>query len=268
MTGPRPMRNAVVLPLALIDPHPANVREQLGDLTDLAESIRRKGVLQPVVVQPHGDRFRLIAGHRRCAAAHLAGRDVVPAVVRVDVTDAQVVEAMLEENTHRRRLNPIEEARAYRALLADGTRTQAQVAAAVGVSHMTVSKRLALLELSDAEQRAIVNKAMSLEDGWELAHQRRWERGERRGQKLEAPRGPKEARPRWVPHFNADHPLADRARAACREAHPGAPRSTRLSDVACGPCWEAVVRASTREQLLAGAVPQLDDGAAVELAGA
>lgn len=271
MTEVRRMGNALVIPLALIDPHPANVREHLGDLTDLAESIRRKGVLQSVVVRPNGKRFQLITGHRRCAASRLVGRVEVPAIVRPEATDADVVEDMLMENLHRRRLNPIEEANAFQALRTMRGWTQAQVAAAVGVSVMTVNSRVALLELSDDEQRAIVNKAMSLGEGWEIVHARRWEAGERRGQ----PKGNhlgKEAKGRWVQHFNTDHALADDARAYCQAAHT-APRSTKLSDLACGRCWEAVIRRSAVEELRrVGALMQSPaepvGGPGVDLAGA
>lgn len=267
MTEVRRMGNALIIPLDRIEPHPANVREQLGDLTDLAESIRRKGLLQAVVVRPlPSGRFQLITGHRRCAAARMVGREVVPAIVREEATDADVVEDMLMENLHRRRLNPIEEANAFQALTTMRDWTQAQVAAAVGVSVNTVNARIALLELSEAEQRAIANKAMSLGEGWQLVHERRWDRGERRGQ---GHHGGKEARPRWVPHFNTDHPLADEARSRCRSTHT-APRSTKLADVACGPCWEAVLRA---DALRGGGVPvgqltQSPDGAVMKLTDA
>lgn len=265
------MGNALIIPLALIDPHPANVREHLGDLTDLAESIRRKGVLQSVVVRPNNSRFQLITGHRRCAASRLVGRTEVPAIVRPEATDADVVEDMLMENHHRRRLNPIEEANAFQALKTMRGWSQQQVAAAVGVSTMTVGNRLALLELSDDEQRAIVNKAMSLGEGWEIVHARRWEAGERRGQ----PKGNhlgKEAKGRWVQHFNTDHPLAAAAREYCQAAHT-APRATKLSDLACGWCWEAVIRREAVEELRrAGLLEQrpaeATDRPAADLAGA
>lgn len=260
----RHMENALIVPLDLIDPHPANVREYLGDLTELAESIRSKGVLQAVVVRPHDGRFQLITGHRRCAAARIVGRKEVPALVRVAATDADVIEDMLVENMHRRRLNPIEEGNAFQALINRG-RTQGDVAKAVGVSLATINHRLALLELTDVEQRAIVNKAMTLGEGWQLVHERRWERGERRGQ---GHHGGTEARPRWVPHFNADHRLAEQARAHCRRTHAAA-RSTKLADVACGPCWEVVIRADAVTPLRDFGVdlPHPAQRAPVDLAG-
>lgn len=245
MSTARRHPGALVVPLDLIDAHPANVREMLGDLTEMAESIRLKGVIQPVVVRPQGERFQLITGHRRCAAARIAGKTEVPAIIRHEATDADVVEDMLIENMHRRRLNPIEEAKAFQALIdaSDPPRTQAQVASAVGISVFTVNSRLALLELTAAEQRAIANKTMSMAEGWEIAHQRRWERGERRGQGGSEGKAAaaKNRKPHWTPHFNVEHRLAERARAHCNSTH-AVIRALKVSDVACGECWETVIR--------------------------
>src|SRR5581483_6413351 len=89
---PLPARIAV-LPIDLIDPHPANIREELGELSELARSIQQQGILQPLLVQPHPGkegRYRLLAGHRRFEAAQLAGLSQVPVVIRDGVDEGQV----------------------------------------------------------------------------------------------------------------------------------------------------------------------------------
>ena len=105
------------IPLNLIDPHPHNPRRQLGDLTELADSIRAQGVRQNLLVVPsdlQGDgtwaRYTAVIGHRRLAAAKLAGLTEVPAVVDEGLSPADQLELMLVENVQRSDLSPEEEA--------------------------------------------------------------------------------------------------------------------------------------------------------------
>src|SRR5689334_8869251 len=98
--------------------HPGNIRDDLGDLEDMARSIREHGILQPLTVtEGAGDKFLLLAGHRRLAAARLVGMKHVPVVIRHGVSEVsdQLV-LMLVENCQRRDLNPIEKAEAFGAL--------------------------------------------------------------------------------------------------------------------------------------------------------
>ena len=98
-----------------IDPHPANVRASLGDLTELAASIEAHGILQPIVVQPnprkHGN-FVVLGGHRRLAAAKLAGLEKVPVVIHELAGRDKAIAVMLVENCKRADLKPMEKAEA------------------------------------------------------------------------------------------------------------------------------------------------------------
>src|SRR5579859_6911917 len=130
-------------------PNPLNPRAEShsAGLDELADSIRAQGVLQPLLVTSAGV---VVAGHRRLAAARLAGLSEVPVVVR-DMDSAQQQEIMLVENLQRQDLSAVEEARAYRRLLDDG-HTTAQLARRVGVPSARINARLVLLKLDDQVQ--------------------------------------------------------------------------------------------------------------------
>jgi ParB family transcriptional regulator, chromosome partitioning protein len=121
-------------------------------LTELAESIRAQGVVQPIVVRPLPNpgggetRYEIVAGERRWRAAQLAGLHTIPAVVR-DIPDEAAVAVALIENIQRENLNPIEEARALHRLVEEFGLTHADAAEAVGRSRATVTNLLRLLEL-------------------------------------------------------------------------------------------------------------------------
>lgn len=134
----------VQLPIASLRPSADNPRRALGNLDDLAASIRESGVLQPLVVTPNGDGYQVLSGHRRHAAAARAGLVTVPAIVR-HYTGLQRQIAMLIDNLHRKDLPPSDEARAYQALIAEHGLTQRQLADMVGRSQGHIAKRLALL---------------------------------------------------------------------------------------------------------------------------
>lgn len=135
MTGPV---SAGLVPVGQIRFHPRNVRRDLGDLRDLAESIRRVGLIQPVVVERHPDYLLLRAGHRRVAAARLAGVVRVPAVVHADhLSTEQFLVQALHENLHRAALDPVDRARAITDLKAAG-RSTAELARELGVTPNTV----------------------------------------------------------------------------------------------------------------------------------
>lgn len=133
--------------LSAIEAAPDNPRRQLGDLGELAASMKELGVLQPLVVTPRNGGFMVVCGHRRHAAAMKAKLSAVPAIVR-DLDEAQRVKAMLIENCQREGLAAIEEARAYQTLVELGV-SQRQIAADVGKAQSHVSKRLALLKLPE-----------------------------------------------------------------------------------------------------------------------
>jgi ParB family transcriptional regulator, chromosome partitioning protein len=139
------------IPLELISPNPSQPRARFDDeaLVALADSIRTRGVLQPVLVRPlAGGRYELIAGERRWRAAQLAERRDLPAIVR-HRDDAASLELAVIENMAREDLNPIEEARACAALVEELGLTREDVGLRVGRSRVAVSNLIRLLELPD-----------------------------------------------------------------------------------------------------------------------
>jgi ParB family chromosome partitioning protein len=139
------------LPLDLIAPNPRQPRTAFEDeaLVGLAESIRARGILQPVLVRPlAGGRYELIAGERRWRAAKIAELETLPAIVRRG-DDAASLELALIENMVREELNPIDEARACAALVEELGLSREDVGLRVGRSRVAVSNLLRLLELPD-----------------------------------------------------------------------------------------------------------------------
>jgi ParB family chromosome partitioning protein len=138
------------LPLDQIQRSPFQPRVSFKkeSLQELADSIRRQGVLQPIVVRPRGEGFELVAGERRWRAAQLAGLQEIPAVVK-DLPDEAAAAIALIENIQREDLNPLEEATALQRLVDRFTMTHQQIAEAVGRSRVGVTNMLRLLELAD-----------------------------------------------------------------------------------------------------------------------
>ena len=124
---------------SLIDPHPDNPRKNIGDVTDLAASIKANGLLSPLSVVPNGSRFRVIAGHRRLMACKQAGTGAVPCFV-LDLDPLQQLEAMVTENCQREQLTVLEEADAIQGMLDLGA-TTANVAHRLGRSSDYVRDR-------------------------------------------------------------------------------------------------------------------------------
>lgn len=122
-------------------------------LADLAQSIRDKGVLQPLTVRPRGEHFEIVAGERRWRAAGLAGLSEVPVIIR-DLSDRDALEIAIVENLQRENLGPLEEARAYQTLLEQG-HSQEDIARAVGKGRSTVANALRLLSLPPAALNAL-----------------------------------------------------------------------------------------------------------------
>src|SRR5215469_12536191 len=195
------------LHVSRIKPHPANVRDDLGDLGGLVTSILQHGILQPLVVEPQpagSGQFVIIAGHRRYAAAKKAGLDMVPVVIR-DRGDAQPEELMLVENLQRADLNPIDKAEAMGALRRKNY-SVARIASSIGLSEATVYNYLALLDLDESSRDKIRDGKLFAADA--LA-------GIRRVRKRDRARNGKAAiGPAWEPdHFTPQHGLARKAKA-------------------------------------------------------
>lgn len=151
------------LPLDIIVANPSQPRRAFEQeaLVALADSVKERGVLQPVLVRPlPGGTYELIAGERRWRAAQIAGLESVPAMVRPD-DDAASLELALIENMAREDLNPLEEARACAALVEDLGLTRDEVGRRVGRSRVAVSNLLRLLELPDLALMLVEDGSLS-----------------------------------------------------------------------------------------------------------
>ncbi len=203
------------LPADLISPSPHQPRSQFDEetLVALAESIKVRGVLQPVLVRPvAGGTYELIAGERRWRAAQLAGLETLPAIVRHH-DDAASLEVALIENMAREDLNPVEEARACAALTEELGLSREEVGRRVGRSRVAVSNLIRLLDLPDEALELI--QAGELSEGHGRALLTAHEQSDRRRLARAAVDG------RW-----SVRELEARARAASAggDAHSGARR--------------------------------------------
>lgn len=157
------------LDIERIKASPLNPRKYFDDsaLQELAESIRKQGLLQPIAVRIHGKAmfdgaviYEVIAGERRWRASKLAGLDSIPAFVFTDINDDELLELALIENLIRRDLDPIEEANGYRSLANLGY-TQTQIAEKVNRSQPTIANRLRLLDLPEEVRKGVTNGEIS-----------------------------------------------------------------------------------------------------------
>ena len=145
------------MPIELMHASPNNPRKHFADadLDDLANSIREKGLLQPIVVRPRADgEYEIVAGERRWRASQRAGIHEVPVLIR-ELNDGEALEIALIENIQRSDLNPLEEARAYGLLLEQFSYTQQQLADSVGKSRSHIANTLRLLTLPDTVRSLI-----------------------------------------------------------------------------------------------------------------
>ncbi|MGP7795739.1 ParB/RepB/Spo0J family partition protein [Sphingomonas sp. CLY1604] len=152
-----------MLPVSALSPHPDQPRRHFDDalLDELAASIGARGLIQPIVVRPHGHDYQIVAGERRWRAAQRARLHEVPVVVR-DFDDAQTLEIALIENIQRQDLNAIEEAQAYQRLAGEYGHTQEALAKIVHKSRSHVANLLRLLELPAAVQDRVTDGSLSM----------------------------------------------------------------------------------------------------------
>jgi ParB family chromosome partitioning protein len=131
-----------------VQPNPFQPRKTFSDeqLQELVDSIREKGILQPLLVRRKSDGYELIAGERRWRAAQRAGLREIPILVR-DVSDSEMLELSLIENIQRENLNPIEEAEAYKRLMEQFHLTQEEISKKVGKDRTTIANMVRLLRL-------------------------------------------------------------------------------------------------------------------------
>jgi len=182
LSAPQPVAAAgptTTVATAVLAPHPANRRTGLGDLSDIAQSMRSLGVLEPLVVTTraahlaaHPDHanqigdaeYVIICGHRRFAAASSIDLQELPVSVQSDLSrDGRDIQAMIVENARRASLTPIDEARGFAALMDLGFE-QGQIAEAVGSSQGQISRRLSLLRLPEPVQAALVADKITVSD--------------------------------------------------------------------------------------------------------
>ncbi len=154
--------SAANAPLHKIAPNPEQPRAQFDKekLSELAQSIREHGILQPLVVTRSGDGYELIAGERRLQAAKLAGLTEVPVIIR-SADERTKLELAIIENTQRHNLNPIEEAKAYLRLMEEYGLHQEEVAKKMGKSRSLVANTVRLLHLPIEIQRSLIEGKIS-----------------------------------------------------------------------------------------------------------
>ena len=153
------------IPIELVHSNPNQPRQffREDDLATLAESIRDKGVLQPILVRPSPrttGEYEIVAGERRWRAAQLAGLWVIPALVRT-LDDERALEISIVENVQREDLNAMEEAQAYRALMQRFGHTQDQAAKSVGKSRSHVANTIRLLQFPESVQQHVIHGRLS-----------------------------------------------------------------------------------------------------------
>ncbi len=159
------------IPVALLRPSPSNPRRQVGDLTELVASLKGTGQLQPILVRPHpqeAEAYEIVCGHRRAAAAPLAGLTELLVVVRA-LTDREVLEAQIAENSQRADVHPMEEAAALHRLHLKHRVDVDELAARLGRSPFYIHQRLRLMKLAPEAIVAFERGRLSLSVSLSLA---------------------------------------------------------------------------------------------------
>ena len=149
--------------IARIRANPNQPRIQFDEeaLDELAESIRQRGVLQPILLRPDGDDYLIVAGERRWRAAQRARLHAIPAIVR-DIDDSATAELALIENIQRQDLNPLEEAEGYRQLIQRHGHTQDDIGRLVHKSRSHVANLLRLLDLPESVRESLLKGDISM----------------------------------------------------------------------------------------------------------
>ncbi|GAB3853748.1 hypothetical protein GCM10028801_06910 [Nocardioides maradonensis] len=205
----------------------------IDDIEQLADSIRELGLLQPIVARrAEGGRLVVVAGHRRLAAIRRLRWDSVDVIIRPPMRPDHVIAAMLVENGQRRDLDPIEEARGIRKLKTQLAITDGEIARKVGRTQSYVSSRLALLALTPEEQDQVRTGQLGRTEAANLGRLKS-------GKTRQSSKGHV-----TVQHFGPTNELGTRAKARCDRLHH---RGRIAGGMACGPCWESVIRADERD---------------------
>ena len=151
-----------MLKISMIEPNSAQPRKDFNEdaLAELADSIKKFGVIEPLIVTKKGKIYQIIAGERRWRAARIAGLREVPVIVR-EYSDRERMEVALIENLQREDLNPVEEALAYQSLIDEYDLKQDEVAERVSKSRTTITNSLRLLKLSDKVKQMLIDDMIS-----------------------------------------------------------------------------------------------------------
>jgi ParB family transcriptional regulator, chromosome partitioning protein len=163
--GPNGDRSSGVqtIPVASIMPHPRQPRRHFDEaaLAELAGSIAQRGLIQPIIVRPHGAGFQIVAGERRWRAAQRAQLHEIPVIIR-DFDEAELLEVALVENIQREDLNAIEEAEAYQRLITDFGHSQEALGKLVHKSRSHVANLVRLLDLPPSVREAVADGRLSM----------------------------------------------------------------------------------------------------------
>jgi ParB family chromosome partitioning protein len=162
--GAAPARGGIqMMPISSIEPHLDQPRRHFDEeaLEELAASIKTRGLIQPIVVRPHGHRYQIVAGERRWRAAQRARLHEIPVIVR-DFNDAETLEVALLENIQRRDLNAIEEAEGYKRLIGEYGHTQEALGRLVHKSRSHIANLLRLLDLPESVRQLVESGGLSM----------------------------------------------------------------------------------------------------------
>jgi ParB family chromosome partitioning protein len=225
------------LHVSRLEPNPYNRKIDPSSLRELANSITVHGVLEPLVVAPSARApgvWTIACGERRWRAAMIAGLQEVPVEKRVLTGTLDLLALMAVENWQRENMNPMDLAELLGRMRDECHMSPTMIATKIGKSLSTVSYHLSLLELDDESRDRVRLRAVTAGAAHAAVKTaRRSLRGRRPGRKVAV----------RAPHWSAEHPLADEARARCM-AHPG-----QKYGGACGMCWEEAIREDERRRL-------------------
>lgn len=156
-------KDLIEIEVEKIKPNPYQPRESFDEkrLSGLAESIKEKGMIQPVVVRKKQDGFEIVAGERRLRAAKSVGLKLIPAIIMEGLSKQSMLELTLVENVQREDLNPIEEAKGYKRLLEECGLTQKELSKRVGKDRSSIANTLRLLNLPEEVKKLILSDIIS-----------------------------------------------------------------------------------------------------------
>lgn len=162
-TAPDERADIVYIDIDKIHPHEKNPRKDVGDVSELAESIKANGIMQNLTVIPDGDGYKALIGHRRLAAARAAGLERVPCAIVRDMPESEQVAVMLAENMQRADLSAVEQAQGIQMMLDLGD-TVSDIVQKTGMSETTVRRRVNLLQYDMEQVRAAFDRGASFDD--------------------------------------------------------------------------------------------------------